>query len=146
MNWLLNIGIVLLTIIATEAFAWFKHKYILHGVLWFLHKSHHTPRKGWFEWNDLVILIYALPAAALIFYGIQNNHFSLWIGVGITLYGIIYFLLHDVIIHRRIKIKFKSENSYMKRLIRAHKKHHKHQQKEDSEAFGFLYADKKYKI
>ncbi len=144
MNWLLNLGIVLITIVVTEAFAWFKHKYLLHGPLWFLHKSHHTPRKGLFEWNDLIIIIYIIPAALLIYYGIEKQHFSLWIGVGITLYGIIYFILHDVIIHRRIKLKFKTDSNYLKRLIRAHKMHHKHQEKEDSEAFGFLYAKKKY--
>ncbi len=144
MEWLLNSSIVLITIVLTEFFAWFKHKYILHGVLWFLHKSHHTPQESWFEWNDLVILIYAIPSAYLVYYGIENNHFCLWIGVGISLYGVIYFILHDIIIHRRIKIKFLAKNKYLKRLIRAHKIHHKHQEKEDSEAFGFLYALKKY--
>lgn len=139
-----NIAIVLITFLLTEMFAWWKHKYILHGPLWFLHKSHHEPHEGWFEWNDLINIIYVIPAIGFIWYGIENTHWILWVGVGITLYGIIYMLFHDIIIHRRLKFRYKFSNKYVKRLIRAHKIHHKHQQKENSQAFGFLFARKKY--
>jgi len=67
-----------------------------------------------------------------------------WIGLGITGYGIFYVIFHDIIVHRRIKIPYKATTQYMKRLIRAHKVHHKYTAKDGAEAFGFLYAPKKY--
>ena len=36
-----------------EGVAWFTHKYVMHGFLWVWHRSHHTPRTGMFELNDL---------------------------------------------------------------------------------------------
>ena len=136
----------LITFFGMEAWAWFSHKYLLHGPLWFLHKSHHTPRSSWWEANDLVSLLYGILAAAAIIYGSQGHALWMGIGIGIALYGILYFVFHDIIIHRRVKIKFKSKSAYVQRLIRAHKIHHKHQEKEDSEAFGFLYASPKYSV
>jgi len=144
MNFVWGIFLILGTVVFMEGFAWWMHKYLLHGPLWFLHKSHHRVNSTWWELNDLVSIIYGLIAAICIIYGVLNNHWIHWIGWGITLYGVLYFIFHDVIIHRRIKIKYKFQNPYVKRLIRAHKIHHKHLQKDDSEAFGFLYADKKY--
>lgn len=142
---LLYIGVALATIIAMEALSWLIHKYLLHGVLWFLHRSHHSPRHGLFEWNDLVSVSYSLPSFYLIYTGIQNyNYLLLSVGIGITIYGILYFFLHDIVIHRRVKIKYKFTNPYILRLIRAHKMHHKHQNKENGEAFGFIFAAPKY--
>ena len=139
-----ELGIVFLTVICMEGFAWWMHKYILHGPLWFLHRSHHRPRSSWWELNDIVSLVYGMLAAISIVYGIMTDHWIQFWGWGITLYGILYFTFHDVIIHRRIKVRYKFSNKYVNRLIRAHKIHHKHLQKEGSEAFGFLYASKKY--
>jgi beta-carotene 3-hydroxylase len=59
-------------------------------------------------------------------------------------YGIFYSVFHDIIVHRRIKIKFKAKSAYMKRIMNAHYVHHKTHTKEGAEAFGFLYAPKKY--
>ncbi|MEO0473233.1 MAG: sterol desaturase family protein, partial [Bacteroidota bacterium] len=141
-----NLGMVALTVIAMEAWAWFSHKYILHGPFWFLHKTHHEPQTSWWEWNDLVSILYGIFSAALIFMGRNDFSWPLWVGIGIAVYGIFYFIFHDIIIHRRVKIKYTFNSSYVNRLIRAHKMHHKHLQKEDSEAFGFLYADRKYEV
>lgn len=142
---LLYFGIIIAVIAGMEAFSWLFHKYMLHGPLWFLHRSHHTPRTGLFEWNDLVSAAYALPAVICIYHGLQNNMpWLACIGAGITIYGILYFVLHDIVIHRRVKIKYHFTNSYLLRLIRAHKIHHKHLGKKGSCAFGFLYASGKY--
>lgn len=144
MSYLIPIVIILSTVVLMECFAWWMHKYLLHGPLWFLHVSHHSPRKGLFEWNDLVSLIYAIPAIVLVALNWESGHWSLWVGIGITLYGILYFFLHDVIIHRRAKWHMRFTNSYINRLIRAHRIHHRSNKKEGGEAFGFLYAIKKY--
>jgi len=146
MNWVINSGIVIGTFIIMEAWAWIMHKYLLHGPLWFLHKSHHRYNPGWFEWNDLVSVLYGLISAGLVMYGMETGSALMWVGVGIAVYGVFYFLLHDIIIHRRIKVRYQFKNPYVNRLIRAHKMHHKHAQKEDSEAFGFLYATERYRV
>ncbi len=146
MNWILNLGIFVGTVVFMECFAWWMHKYILHGPLWFIHKSHHRPHKGWFEINDLVVLVYIIPTLFMMYYGYETNQWLWWIGAGISFYGIFYFILHDIIIHRRIKFSYRFQNRYLKRLIRAHKIHHKHLQKENSKAFGFLYATKEFDV
>lgn len=146
MNLLLILFSAFGTMVGMEAWAWFSHKYVLHGPLWFLHKSHHRPRTGWWEANDWVSVVYALIAAGAILYGSKGHALWLGLGIGIAGYGLLYFLFHDVIIHRRVKTSYKAQHPYIKRLIRAHKLHHKHQQKEESEAFGFLYASPKYAV
>ncbi len=67
------------------------------------------------------------------------------IAAGITLYGLTYFIIHEVLIHRRFKFMDKFRDfPYFKGLIRAHKAHHKHLGKEDGECFGLLYVPKKF--
>lgn len=143
MFWFKGLVIIVSCIVALEMFSWLMHKYILHGPLWFIHKSHHVPHKHTFEINDIVAIVYAIPSFLLIYF-MPPSSVGFWIGIGIAAYGTLYFVFHDIIIHRRIKLKWKSKNSYINRLIRAHKIHHKYLAKDDSEAFGFLYAPKKY--
>ncbi|HBC82800.1 MAG TPA: beta-carotene hydroxylase, partial [Escherichia sp.] len=50
---LVNSLIVILSVIAMEGIAALTHRYIMHGWGWRWHESHHTPRKGMFELNDL---------------------------------------------------------------------------------------------
>ncbi len=138
--------IVALVVLAMEAWSWFSHKYLLHGPLWFLHKSHHQKAPTWWEWNDLVVVFYGLISTALVIYGLSFQSPTLWIGVGIGVYGILYFLLHDVVIHRRVRTRYQPGHPYILRLIRAHRAHHRHIEKDESEAFGFLYAIRKYRV
>jgi beta-carotene 3-hydroxylase len=69
-----------------------------------------------------------------------GNDISFAIGIGITLYGLCYFLVHDVFIHQRIKWFRRSNNRYFKGIRKAHKMHHKHRGKEDGECFGMLWV------
>lgn len=135
------------TVVFMEGFAWFTHKYIMHGLMWHWHKSHHRPHphEG-LEKNDLFALIFALPAVGLMVWGgqVPAYRFVFFIGLGILVYGILYFVFHDIIVHRRIKIRFKAQNPYLIRIMRAHYIHHRTPTKEGSQAFGFLYAARKY--
>lgn len=142
---LLNIALLIITFFFMEFVAWFTHKYIMHGILWSWHRSHHTLRKGFFERNDLFAIVFSIPAMILI---ITGSYFGIpeimFIGFGITAYGIFYVVFHDIIVHRRVPIKYKARSLYMKRIMNAHYIHHKKHTKEGCEAFGFLYAPKKY--
>lgn len=141
---LTGLGIMLLTFVVMEVVAWAMHKYVLHGFLWFLHKSHHTLHKHTFELNDLFFAYYGLLAMLFFIFGTDPIDYRFWIGAGITLYGVAYFLIHDVFIHRRIKAFGKTSNVYLKALNMAHKVHHKVAAKDGSESFGMLWVAPRY--
>lgn len=143
---ILNILITLAAFVGMEGVAWLAHKYVMHGLLWSLHKDHHHKEsEGFFEHNDFFFLIFALPGIICLFLGMNLHYnFLFWIGLGITLYGFTYFLVHDVFIHQRFKWLRNSDNKYFKAIRRAHKMHHKHLGKEHGECFGMLFVPLKY--
>lgn len=143
---IVNIAIVILAFIGMEGVAWFAHKYVMHGFLWIWHKDHHQKETDCFlERNDLFFLVFALPGITGIFAGMRHHfNFLFWVGIGITLYGIAYFFIHDIFIHQRLRWLRRTENSYFKALRRAHKMHHKHLNKEQGECFGMLWVPLNY--
>jgi len=144
---LLYILVTVVVFIFMEGVAWFLHKYVMHGFGWFLHKDHHYPRKGRFEKNDLFGLIFSLMSFLFVFTGVLSGFdWKLAVGIGIMLYGIGYFLVHDVFFHRRIKISYRPKSKYLERILNAHGIHHAKSTPKTGVNFGFLYARaKKYK-
>lgn len=146
---LLNIGIILLTVFGMEFVAWFAHKYLMHGALWVWHEDHHKPhfeKEGFFEKNDLFFLVFAIPSALCYILGTSTDTlaFLLYVGIGISIYGLIYFLIHDVYIHQRFKWFRQLDSKYSRAILRAHGAHHTKNTKEDCESFGLLVVDSKY--
>ncbi|MEJ6583155.1 MAG: sterol desaturase family protein [Crocinitomicaceae bacterium] len=136
---------LIISFLIMEFVAWLAHKYLMHGVLWKIHKDHHQPSNNWFEKNDFFFLIFAIPSWLCIMLGmIYGNNFSIGFGFGIALYGLIYFLIHDVLIHRRFKWFDKTKNRYFIAVRKAHKVHHKNRFKEAGECFGMLIVPLKY--
>jgi len=129
-----------------ECVAWFTHKYIMHGLLWNLHNDHHNKGEGQvFEKNDSFFLIFAIPGFLLILSGSLNQFdYRFWLGMGIALYGLAYFFVHDIFIHQRFKIFRKSNNFYLRAIRKAHKVHHKNLEKYNAECFGMLLVPMKY--
>jgi beta-carotene 3-hydroxylase len=146
MNILLNIGIVLITFCLMECVTWLTHKYIMHGLLWVLHDDHHNKSPNFFEKNDYFFVIFACISMACFLLGtyIAGLNFLFYIGIGITLYGMAYFMIHDILIHQRFKLFSRTNNFYFRALRKAHKVHHKHLGKEQGECFGMLYVPMKY--
>ena len=147
MIWAINIGATVLTYLIMEFVAWSTHKYVMHGLLWVLHRDHHRKdHEHVLERNDAFFLIFALPAIVLFLLGAQHGiaEVRIWIGLGITLYGLSYFLVHDVFIHQRAKWLRRTDNRYFRAIRRAHKMHHKHLGKEDGECFGMLLVPPRY--
>ena len=143
------IGYLLLTaivVVLMEAATWLTHKFIMHGFGWYLHEDHHQP--GYphvFEKNDAFFIVGAIPRILLFWFGTRGGiNYLFFIGLGILIYGTLYFLVHDVLIHRRFKWFDKTNNWYLKGLRKAHKMHHKHLGKEEGECFGMLYVPMKY--
>ena len=145
MTWIVNICAVVLSFFAMEAVAWLSHKYIMHGLLWNLHKDHHEPgHDKVFEKNDSFFLLFATPAIICMIIGLDNFSLSFWIGIGITLYGMAYFFIHELFIHQRVKVLRNANSLYFRAIRKAHKVHHKHLGKEHGECFGMLWAPLKY--
>ena len=61
-----NSLVFLATLIGMEGFAFLAHKYVMHGWGWGWHRSHHEPRTGWFEKNDLYAVVFAGVAIVLV--------------------------------------------------------------------------------
>lgn len=142
----MNFMTVLITFLVMECLTWLIHRYVMHGFLWSLHKDHHDKRnEGKMERNDYFFVLFAIPAMAMMYYGSRNS-FNYWffIGLGVTIYGMAYFFVHDIFIHQRIPFLRNTQNPYLLALRRAHKQHHKHLGKEKGECFGFLWVPFKY--
>jgi beta-carotene 3-hydroxylase len=129
-----------------EGITWCTHKYVMHGFGWYLHEDHHrTGYKHVFEKNDAFFIIFATPSILLFVYGIMPElNYLFFIGLGIFLYGLAYFLIHDVLIHRRFKWFDKVNNRYFRAARKAHKIHHKRMGKPDGQCFGMLFFPFKF--
>ena len=119
--------------------AWALHKYVMHGFLWSLHEDHHViNKKARFQKNDLFAVFFAVPSFLAILYGSLGG--PAWIegaGYGVMLYGIVYFMVHEVAIHRRWRF-FNLKGRYIESLRIAHHHHHQVQSKEGASNFGML--------
>jgi beta-carotene 3-hydroxylase len=135
MHWLA----LLLGFTGMELFSYCVHRFLFHGPLWPIHRTHHLPRQGLFEANDAFSLTFSALAAVGILVGASQGPRSALLGasLGVTLYGALYFLLHDLATHRRFR-PFEPPFRWMVLLRQAHRRHHQTVSKEGQEPFGFL--------
>ncbi len=142
---LFTIGAVILM----EFVAWFAHKYLMHGILWSWHEDHHKPKyekEGFWEKNDRFFIVFALPSMTCYILGslYADYRYLLFVGIGISIYGLIYFLIHDVYIHQRFRWFKQLDSKYSRGILKAHGAHHAKHTKEDCESFGLLVVNPKY--
>jgi len=117
----------------------------MHGFMWNIHHDHHNPNHKPFEKNDLFFIIFAIPSILLMLTGkLSDYDWKFFTGLGIMLYGLAYFMIHDVLIHQRFKWFKNTDNIYFRALRKAHKIHHKHLGKDNGECFGMLLVPFKY--
>ncbi|WP_339924069.1 sterol desaturase family protein [uncultured Cyclobacterium sp.] len=135
---------ILVGFVAMEFSGWFIHKYLMHGLLWKIHKTHHSYSKKFFELNDLFSFLFASVAIVLILLGVSTLDHRFWIGTGITLYGFSYFILHDILIHRRVKLFTKPKGGYLAGIFRAHQAHHASRKRDGAVSFGLFIVPNKY--
>lgn len=133
--------IVIATVAAMELVAYSTHRWIMHGpVGWGWHKSHHEEHDDAFEKNDLYGLIFSVIAILLFLTGEWWWPSLWWIAVGMTVYGLIYFVLHDGLVHQRWPFRYVPRRGYFRRLYQAHRLHHAVEGRDDCVSFGFIYA------
>lgn len=137
--------IVLATVLAMEGVAWASHKYVMHGFGWAWHRDHHEPHDRLLEKNDLYALVGAAFSIGMfavgspLIMGADAWWPGTWIGLGVLVYGVIYTLVHDGLVHQRW-FRWVPKRGYAKRLVQAHKLHHATIGKEGGVSFGFIFA------
>jgi beta-carotene 3-hydroxylase len=140
MIYLAYLALFALAFFGMEGVAWLAHRYLMHGPLWVLHRSHHEPRDGTFEANDLFAVFFALPAALSIYLGIRGLPLLLPVGLGVTAYGMVYFVFHDGLVHRRFPIALDPHSRFWRPRVQAHRLHHAVRTRTGCVSFGFLWA------
>ena len=138
---------IFIIFIFMEGVAWFLHKYVMHGFGWYFHEDHHRPNKRKIEKNDIFGLFFSIISFLFILTGsLSGFDIKFAIGIGITLYGFGYLIVHDIFFHKRIKIRYRPKSDYIKRILHAHSIHHQKSSAKKGICFGFLYANKKYSV
>lgn len=124
-----------------ELLSYVMHRWLFHGPLWPLHRSHHERRHDHFETNDLFSIFFSLIAIGFLIHGVWSplHRPSFAIGTGMTLYGGCYFLLHDVLTHRRWFHR-RRMTGWFARLRKAHLVHHRRAGKVGIEPYGLLFT------
>lgn len=137
--------VVLATVAAMEGVAWASHKYVMHGFGWAWHRDHHEAHDKLLEKNDLYALFGAALSIAMFAAGSRLVRGEdawepgTWIGLGVLVYGVIYTLVHDGLVHQRY-FRWVPRRGYARRLVQAHRLHHATASKEGGVSFGFLFA------
>ncbi|KAF0929961.1 hypothetical protein E2562_027090 [Oryza meyeriana var. granulata] len=114
--------------VGMEFWARWAHRALWHASLWHMHESHHRPRDGPFELNDVFAIANAAPAISLLAYGLLNRGLlpglCFGAGLGITLFGMAYMFVHDGLVHRRFPVGPIENVPYFRRVAAAHQIHH----------------------
>ena len=138
-------AIVIATVAAMEFVAWSSHKYIMHGFAWAWHRDHHQPPDRALEKNDLFALVGAAMSISMFALGsplvMEESAWEpgTWIGLGVLIYGVIYSLIHDGLVHQRY-FRWLPRRGYARRLVQAHRLHHATPGREGGVSFGFVLA------
>lgn len=143
MNWWI---LFVISFCVMEFNAWFLHKYVMHGFLWCLHRDHHVVDKSHvYQLNDLFALVFAVPSFLFILLS-SLYEFKIMgaVGYGVMAYGVAYFTVHEVIIHRRWPLMTVPRGRYFRALNAAHKMHHSVLTKEGASNFGMLVVPLRY--
>ena len=123
----------LATFVVMEGVTYCAHRWVMHGIGWVLHKSHHRRLTTRFEANDLFPLMFSAVAMTLCAIAIHWN--PMWpVYWGIAAYGVAYLTVHDLYIHERLWLPCRMLR-FMEPLRRAHLLHHRF----NGEPYGMLF-------
>ena len=140
---MISVLLVAVGIIGMELFTLVFHRYIMHGLLWRIHITHHAPTKHPLELNDVFVLFFTSIALVLIAVGLPDGP-TVFLGSGVAVYGMSYFVMHDMIIHKRFLRQPLPTNRYLQAVYRMHMAHHRHVDNETGEAYGLFFVPPRY--
>jgi beta-carotene 3-hydroxylase len=114
--------------VAMEPVAYAAHRWVMHGPGEAWHESHHQPREGLLEKNDLYPVVFAAGTITAMAAGARHPRLRplLAVGAGVTAYGAAYAFVHDGVVHRRLPggAMVAQRSALARRLARAHRRHH----------------------
>jgi beta-carotene 3-hydroxylase len=119
-----------------EPVAALVHRRVMHGGGWGWHRSHHARARPTVEGNDAYPLVIAAGTVVAMTAGelIDPLRPLLWIGAGMTAYGVAYLVVHDLLVHQRLGRLPLVRSRYVRWVATAHGRHH-----DDGGApYGFL--------
>lgn len=125
--------LVLVGFVGMEVVSYVLHRWVMHGVGFRWHRSHHEPPSGRFERNDRFPLVFAGIGVTLFALGAGPWPTLWWLAIGVTAYGMLYLFVHEVFIHQRLPVRIPS-SSYLEWLRSSHRDHHA----AGGEPFGML--------
>jgi len=117
-----------LAFVAMEPITALTHRFVMHGLGMRLHRSHHRRSSGRLEANDVFPVLFAALVGIGLWLGFNAPQFADLVpfGLGVTLYGGAYALVHDVYIHRRLRPFRDRRSAVLERLAAAHALHHRY--------------------
>lgn len=133
------VAFIVLGFVGLEFFSYIVHRWFFHGILWRIHESHHIATKGYFEINDIFSVIFGGVSVLLLVFAEYplSESIAFPVGLGIVIYGVFYFIVHDLFTHRRF-LKFSSDNKLLLTIRAAHQRHHQTADKIGIEPYGLF--------
>jgi beta-carotene 3-hydroxylase len=118
--------VALAAFVAMEPVTAATHRWVMHGIGEFLHRSHHRARPARWQANDWYPVMFAGLVNLGFAVGSNVDGLSLLVpvGVGVTAYGAMYALVHDLYIHDRLGWFRGRRVRVFERLAAAHRIHH----------------------
>jgi len=111
--------------LAMDGVAALAHRHLMHGRGWVWHRSHHLARGRRLEANDAFPVVFAVVTATVMAAGAGGAGLRplLWVGAGVSAYGLSYLVVHDVCIHGRLGRPL-IVGRYLRWVRDAHRIHH----------------------
>jgi beta-carotene 3-hydroxylase len=129
-------AVAALALAAMEPAAALAHRGLMHGPGWPWHRSHHRQPGGPPQANDLYPLVFAAATVLAMAIGAAVPRLGplLAAGAGVTAYGVLYLVVHDLYVHERLGPLPGRGSRYVRWVAGAHALHHR----TGREPYGFL--------
>lgn len=136
-------ALVLVSFVVMEFVSYLAHRYVYHKLLWVFHRSHHSPRTGPFEANDVFPVFFATLAITIMVTALSDplSPDLLAVSIGVSLYGMVYFFVHDLYVHRRVR-RLGLRIPFLIQVKKAHALHHRY----GGEPYGLLFFTKRDRV
>ncbi len=112
--------------VAMEPISAGVHRWFGHGWGWVFHRSHHEDELVGFEANDIIPAVSAGLTMLAFWVGVSVDGAAAAVplAAGATIYGLVYFVIHDLYIHRRLPL-LPHHVSWLEPFKQAHLDHHR---------------------
>ena len=140
-------AVAVLAFLVMEPVTYLTHRFVMHGLAERIHRSHHVSSPARWEANDAFPVVFSAAAmvATLAAYQGWTSRLVLAAVAGVSVYGLVYALVHDVYIHRRLSPSAVASESVVRRrsgrghpllerVADAHRIHHLY----NGEPYGML--------